>query len=115
MALVKISPQHCALAIRSFFATQGWSFNHYTLIGAKGKGFNEIFDTTLSADNGGTGSPLPTNWQTRLRFRPGSGSYYDIHLRRSGIKERKKIDYTVIYRFNGAKYRANRPDFLKEE
>ena len=115
MAIVKIAPDRCALAIRSFYATQGWSFDHYTLIGNTGQSFKEIFDTTLSADNSATGMPPRTNWKTRLRFHPGSGSYYDIRLHRIGMKDGKRIDFTVTYSFDGTKYRSNRPDPLAKE
>ncbi|WP_457606707.1 hypothetical protein [Nitratifractor sp.] len=111
-ALVRISPRHYALALRGGGTGQGWLVESYTLYLLGRKGMRKVFRTIISEDNGGSASPLRTDWKSDLRLRPGTGAFYEIELRRYGIRENRRFDERFRYRYDGRAYRPDRPDPL---
>ena len=112
VALVQISPDRCALAIRSGYATQGWGFDYYTLLGPSNGSLEKIFDTTLAADNGGVGYGPLTSWETKLRLRPVSRDFYLIYLERKGTVKGRPVHYEVSYSYRNGRFLPDGPDPL---
>ena len=115
LAMIHTGPSSCGLVLRTGYAGMGWSYDYYTLFLHEGGKFREVFATTLSADSSGTGALRSTRWNTRLRFRPGTKPYYDLHLRREGIEEGRAFGYEVIYSYDGKRYRPDRNDPLAKQ
>ena len=113
-AFIHLSSQVCGLAILGGYSGQGWNESSYVLYRYHPNDFAKVFAATLSLDNGGTLSPDKTDWNSTLRLLPGRGDLYEIHLHRKGIDANRPVDYRVIYRYDGIKYRPNRPDPLNQ-
>jgi len=116
MALVHLSPEHVALAIRSSYANMGWGMEYYEIVSVEGSRGRRLFHTTMSENNGGNITPIKTDWENTLRFAPVPGhAWYDIRLHRQGTYRGKAIDYTVTYRYRNGKYDAQSDDEVMQE
>jgi hypothetical protein len=79
---------------------QGWLIRSMWLLMPASTIFIDALKLELGSDNGGTGQPPVTDWKADYRLENTGSSFYDIVVHRHGVKEGKKIDETLRYRFD---------------
>jgi hypothetical protein len=110
MALVHVTSDRCALAIRTGYASMGWDSSYYILIAVGADGARTLFSTTMSENNRGVGDKNKTNWESTIHIRPAKGTHYEILLHRQGILGNAPIDYDIRYAYDGSAYKAQKND-----
>jgi hypothetical protein len=69
-----------------------------------GDAFREILDIETAEDNGGSGLPQRTSWSSEIVVVQGPTGFFDLKVRRNGVRDDKHISEMTYLKFDGQKY-----------
>jgi len=101
---VQLGKNNFGFIFKSFGSGQGWFEETISIYYPMEGQFKLIFIFDKSLDNGGTSSPIITNWTTQINYKNNNNSWYDISTHKKGVESNNKINTTEYYQFNGKKY-----------
>lgn len=92
------------VAIEGGFTNQGATTSYTTIHAMVAGEFKQVFECDTYESDSGTGRPSRNEWSTTIKVDRSGTGFYDLAVRRTGVQKGKRIDESVLYRFDGRTY-----------
>jgi hypothetical protein len=97
----------CALFLHGGGTGQGHTVSRISVQARIGDWYREILDLETAADDAGTLAPGQIDWSSTIEIQTGTSGFYDLLVKRAGVRDGKSFSATDRYKFDGQQYTSS--------